>query len=505
MIDLTGGLLASFILGELRPVLARHPRFRDNDGASLVQFSNLISYNDVSLTVGSMTSDGTKFSPDYFLGTAMGRVCVAKLEGYNGSFVEWVRETDATGLTPAAGIYYLAITGVNQETREVQAVLETYRWLEGRVAEGYGSRLYLAGGIPSSVVVPVDAAVEYAQHPFSIEIFSYTETLALRREDTNTVLTPGIDYWLETPETRLLVVADGGKQTGILIPEDCVSFRLLEDGNELRRDVDWMWDGDKAIRLPAWTMAGSSIYIDGTFRKTPSGINYIHAENFLDASLAKGESLVAGQATYNLIRGVYTDDLVWTSDGRACFKHLMAEGDRASWEIRIQCPQEIVTFKKMAINPGFLPGLTLAVGDMVEVGDQIALVVFPSRCETYEIYGGKEGVSFDLAIKSNDLLTTSELGGLVRTYLAVGGRDHLESCGLTVSRISSSYQGGQRDNSGTSASHTITLSVQAQADWEVHKPLVNRVDDIDMDFSPALTVVPRATACGVTRFVPSYQ
>ena len=503
MIDLTGGLLASFILGELRPVLARHPRFRDNDGASLVQFSNLISYNDVSMTVGAMTSDGAKFSPDNFLGTAMGRVCVAKLEGYNGSFVEWVRETDADG--PVAGVYYIAITGVNQETREVQAVMETYRWLEGRVEEGYGSKFYLTGGIPTSMVVPVDPAVDYIQHPFSIEILSYVAAPALRRVDTNTVLTPGIDYWLEMPETRLLVVADGGKQEGIPVPEDCVSFRLLEDGNELRRDVDWMWDGDAAIKLPAWTTAGASIYIDGTFRKTPSGTNYIHPENFLDATLAEGESLVEGQATYTLVRGSYTDDLVWASDGRACFRHLMAEGDRASWEIRIQQPQKAISFKKMAVNPDFLPGINLAVGDMVEVGDQIALIVFPARCETYEIYGGKEGVAFDLAIKSNDLLTTSELGGLVRSYLAVGGRDRLESAGLSISRISSSYQGAQRDNSGTSAAHTITLAVQAQADWEVHKPLVNRVDDIDLDFSPALKVVPQATVCGVTRFLPSYQ
>ena len=502
MIDLTGGLLASFILGELRPVLARHPRFRDNDGSALVQFSNLISYNDVSLTVSGLTSDGTVLSPDSFMCTAMGRACVAKLEGYNGSFIEWIRETD---LTAAAGIYYLAVTAVNQETREVQAVMETYRWLEGSIAEGYGSRCYLAGGIPASVVVPVDSTVDYVQRQFCIEILSYVENLALRRTDTNVVLTPGVDYWLEMPETRLLVVADGGKQEGIPVPEDCVSFRLLEDGNELRRDVDWMWDGDSAIKLPAWTTAGASIYIDGTFRKTPSGSNYIHGENFLNASLAEGEELVAGQATYSLVRGEYLDDLAWTSDGRACFKHLLAEGDRATWEIRIRKPQETITFKKMAVNPGFLPGLEVAVGDLVEVGDQLALIVFPSRCEVYEVYGGKEGVTFDLAIKSNDMLTSSELGGLVRTYLAVGGRDRLESCGLTINRILTSYQGSQRDNSGTSASHTITLSVSAQADWEVHKPLVNRVDAIDLDFSPALKVMAQVSAAGATRFVPAYQ
>ena len=503
------GFLATFILSELRPILARHPRFRDNDGSSLIAFSNLISYKDVSLVVGAISSDGASFSPDSFVCTLLGRVCAAKLEGYNGTFIEWTRETTTEDLQPPAGVYYLSIDAINEETKDVRVVVQPYRWSEGTKTNAQGSRIYIHPSIPIDLVTSTDPTIELSARSSYILLLTYTDSLVLQRTDTGQVLTPGTDYWLELAETHLLLVTLGGAESKIKIPDDCLDFRLLEDGCELRQGCDWDWDGEGTIRLAPWTLAGTHIYIDGRFRRTPQGSNVVHQENFLDTpALGLTEEHVQGQCLYTINRGTYIDDLLWSPNG-VCFKHLMTVGDRATWELRIKQAQVYSTVKKMACNPEFLPGLTIAVGDMVELGDQMALVVFPKRCEIYEVYGGKEGVQFDLAIKSNDLLTSSELASLVKNYLLIDGRDRLESAGLTITRISSNYQGEQRDSSGTASSHTVTLAISGSGDWERWKPLINSVSDIEIAVAQQPWGTPQlldvTVAYGISRFTPSYQ
>ena len=509
MIDLCGGFLSTFVLGELLPVVSRHPRFRDNDGSGLISFSNLIAYKDVSLQVGDIRTDGNRLSPDNYMCTLHGKVCAAKLDGANGSFVEWTRETDAAAIPP--GLYYLGIEAVNEETREVKAVMQPYRWMEGRLSQGAGSYIHVASGISAYNVEPTDPAVEFMHASGNrLLLLTFTDTLSLRTKDTHQLLQAGTDWWVETREQQLLVTTTGGVQRGVPLPEGVSDFVLLEHGVELRQGYDWDYDGEGQIRLPAWTLAGSPIYIDGTFRSTPSGLNYIHPENFIDANRTVEETPVPEQCALTLRRGVWADALVWLPDGRAVFKHLMTPSDQGRWELRIKRPQVYKTFKKMAVNPEFLPGLSLAVGDMVEAGDQIALIVFPRRCEIYEVYGSKEGVTFDLTVKANDLLTATELAQLARTYLAVAGRDRLEAAGLTIQSISQSSQGGQKDSSGTATTYSVVLSVSALADWELHKPLVNRVDDIEVDFTPIsfqtdFQVMGEVTAFGQSQFTPAYM
>ena len=512
-VSLTSGFLATFLLSELRPVISRHHRFRDNDGSALLAFSNLISYKDVSLVIGSISADGNPFSPDSFVCTMLGRVCAAKLDGYNGSFIEWTRETTTEDEQPPTGVYYISIDAINEETKEVKVVLQPYSWAEGCKENAVGSRIYIDPRTPMNLVESADPAVEFTTSASYLLLLTYTDSLVLRRTDTNVTLIPGVDYWIQPHERHLLLTTAGGEEPKIRIPDGYCTIRLMDGDYELRQGLDWDWDGEGTVKLASWTQAGIDIYVDGTFRRVPFGNNVVNLENFIPAKVPGiGEELAPGQCVYSLVRGTYVDDMVWTHDGRICFRHLMSIGDRATWETRIKKAQIYTTIKKMSLNPDFLPGLTIAVGDAVELGDQMALVVFPSRCEIYEVYGGKEGLMFDIAIKSNDLLTSSELATMVKNYLLVDGRDRLESSGLSVSRISSNYNGEQRDSSGTTASHTVTLSVTASGDWEHWKPLINRVDDIELDFGPSLATYPGSprplaatVAFGVSRFTPSYQ
>lgn len=512
MIDLTGGHLAQFLLTELFPIVSRHPRFRDNDGSALTSFSNLIAYKDVSLTIGNLRGSGTRLSFDHFFATALGRACVAKLEGMSGTFVEWIRETDPDDTLLPSGIYYYAVEAVNEETREVRLVRQTYRWLEGRSVGAVGSKIYLSWAMPRGMVRPVDPSVVYVDNGPSLTLKEYTPTLALIRTDTGDPLVPGTDFWIERQE-RHLIVEDhpGGPATGIEIPEGWSTIKILDDrGTELRAGQDWDWSAENRIWFASWLMRGS-YYVEGTWRRTPAGLDHIHPENFLEIPIADGEELIAGQTRYSVSRGDF-QDLIHLGGDRYVLKNLQLPGDTLRWEARIRMPQAYQTLHKMAVNPQVLPGLDVAIGDQVVVGDQLAIIAFPSRCEVFEIYGGKEPVNFDITVKSNDLLTSTELGNLVKGYLLVEGRDRLETLGLTIFEIATGYQGEGKDSSGTVATHSVTLSVSGMGDWEYHKPLVNRVDDIDVDTVPdiitypgAPRVAPSLVAYGISRFTPAYQ
>lgn len=511
--DLTGGALVSFILSELRPVVARHPRFRANAGTTLAGFSNLIAYNDLSLTVTNVRANGDLQSPDAFVATLMGRAVHARLEDKPGAFIEWARETDPSGVTPEAGVYYFAVDAVNEATREVRLVLERYRWMEGS-ASGTGTIIFLHPSIPMEDVRPQDPAAQVVQRGGKLVLLNYVQELVLLRDGAP--LRPGIDWWVEVEESHVLVGdAPGGAMQGLMVPPGWTTLQLLDqDDYTLRQGIDWRLEREAFVWLAPWTLPGSTIRAVGSWRRTPGpGCPVAAPENFLSPVVSPGEEAVPSQCSYSLTRGDFgSDDLLWLPDGRVVLKQLLEPGDRLRWEIRTKQPQVYLSAKKLALNPNLLPGLAVAIGDQVEVGDAAALIVFPQRCETYDVYGAKDGVSFDIVIKSNDLTTSSELASLVRSYLMVEGRNSLESAGMTVQRVAPSYQGDAKDASGTSSTHTVTLAVSGLADWEIHRPLINRVDDIDVMGVRALSTYPgkptvpsRAVAFGASRFSPAYQ
>jgi hypothetical protein len=78
--------------------------------------------------------------------------------------------------------------------------------------------------------------------------------------------------------------------------------------------------------------------------------------------------------------------------------------------------------------------------------------------------------------------------------------------------VGAGYSREAKDSSGTSVTVPVTLNVTGMADWEYHRPLVNRVDEIDVDFLPDVITYPGAprvasslVAFGVSRFTPAYQ
>jgi hypothetical protein len=127
--------------------------------------------------------------------------------------------------------------------------------------------------------------------------------------------------------------------------------------------------------------------------------------------------------------------------------------------------------RKMEMNKDLVPGLWLAIGDLVTKDDQVAIIVSPTWTETYEVFGSKENLSFTLEVKSNDLTTSSEISELIKHRLLVQARTNMEADGITIFEVGRDQQGEQRDLSGTAPSYSYMLNVSAAADWKTFIPL----------------------------------
>jgi len=191
---------------------------------------------------------------------------------------------------------------------------------------------------------------------------------------------------------------------------------------------------------------------------------------------------------------------------------LLKPGEWVRWEVRIDAGQTQAVAKKYNLNSNIIPGLNLAMGDSVLVGDQIAIIVSPTVTETYEVFGSKESLNFTIEVRANDLQTSSDISELLKQQLLVMRRENMEADGVTIYDMPRSYRGEQRDPSGTAPSYTYTITVTAAADWKVYRPLVTRLTHLEVtetayvnDFQGKIQLAPQMRAFGTTSFISSYS
>lgn len=527
MLDLTGENLATYLLRELKDIVNRNPRFRNLGGDVFVQSSNMVQWGDLQVQISGITASGTRLSPDYFMCTQHGHSVLAKLENKDGVFIEWVQEqrikTDVSDtLTyPEPGVYYFNVDSVDEGTRDVGLTIQTYKWASGETGFARGSGVFFRSGIDVDTVEPVDPSITFVRANGGLYITSYVTEIPLRLKSAATILTPNVDYWYIREVDEVLTDATlTGLQTITLPITDYSKITITDqDGYELRSGIDFDFSSLIHIRLGEWTPPGSQLTGRFVVKVDPTTTSVVHPENRLPISpLAATETLADGQVFIRSTFGpTYSEkDLTVAGDGSVWLSHLLRPGERAIWEARIDAGTTTVTAKKLAVNQNLIPGLSIAIGDLVNVGDQCAILVAPNLTETYEVYGSKENISFDIRVKANDRLTASDIATMIRTSLLVRARNDMETNGLSIFEVSKTALTEQKDQTGVLPSTTYTLSVQAAADWEYHVPLITRigyldivVDDPtknvwDMDFPGKPRILPRLSTLGATQFLPYY-
>ncbi len=159
-----------------------------------------------------------------------------------------------------------------------------------------------------------------------------------------------------------------------------------------------------------------------------------------------------------------------------------------------------VEFKWNSADITTLPGVVMAFGKRAEVGNKVAVVVYQDRVDTAEAYGGKFEASFDLDVIARDPDQMEEMADLLIMYLWGEKRRILSFEGIEISDVS---MGGESeeiyDETGDDYFYQASMSVQIQADWEIHLPLpltfsratpTTREGDTDPNAPSGITAVP---------------
>ena len=381
-------------------------------------------------------------------------------------------------------------------------------------------------------------------------------------------LTPLVDFWYQRPQSAVLIQSTVSGSQLANIPSPYISVTLSDQsGYILRPGLDYVFQGPQWVVLSQYTPAGSTITANMVVKVNPYNAVGIAPENYLQVNLGPNETLAPGQVFINTPAGSFTNPTP-QPDGSLLIPQLLQPGDFLRWEVRIDSGEMKSSAKKWEINnltqvdpntityaridaegnitqnltasfvenadPSqlqgvvqtsagqplllnglqnpILPGLRLAIGDNVVVGDQCAIVVNPGLCETYEVFGSKENLSFTLEVKANDLQTSSDLAEMIKRELLVMRRDNTEADGLTIFEVNRSFVGQARDLSATAPSYVNTVTVSAAADWKVYIPLVTRLTHFEIaetmvqtDFLGKLQMAPRMKAFGSEIFIPSYR
>jgi hypothetical protein len=555
MLDLTGGNLIAYIRRIIEDAVSRSPRFRETLGEVTTPFNNLIQWKDAQVSIRDVSSAGNRLSPDYFMTKQYGRAILAKIEHHDGSFIEWLQEIDRTKQTPVAGTYYLNVDSVDDRDNRVRLTMEQFRWEEGKVTNAQGSLVYLAPGIDGTTLsgyvegrgsppTPLVTAVNDGSFPtvtgspmvpvdllLSPRIgYLLTPTLSgltLYAGSPPAPLVPLVDYWYQQEVDQVIIASTVGGSEVANIPQGMVpvpgssppqemstlvSFSLVDQtGYELQLGKDYAWYASNHwVELSAWTPAGMTITARTVVKANPLDVPGTNQEDILQAGVRPGESLAENQVFIHTAYGDYYSATV-DSNGTITLPRLLLPGEWCLWEVRILTGRGEVEGRKYRTNEQLIPGLRVAMGDNVVVGDQVAIIVSPDTCETYEVYGSKENIDFTLDVRSNDLQTSSDLSELLKQQLLVMRREDMEADGVTIFEARRSYRGTQRDLSGTAPQYVYSVSIAAMADWKVYVPLVTRLVRLEITstavagYGPAVTPTPIGRAFGVTGFVQSYS
>ncbi len=190
--------------------------------------------------------------------------------------------------------------------------------------------------------------------------------------------------------------------------------------------------------------------------------------------------------TYLLTRGVhYTLD----TEGGVTFLQRFRAGAVITADYRYAAPSiGPVPFKWNMANTTTLPGVVLAFGKRAEAGQKVAVVVYRDRVDTAEAYGGKHEASFDLEVLARDTTQVEEISDLVIMYLWGEKRSVLGWEGIEILDVS---MGGESeepvDETGQDYQYSTSISVQLQADWEIHVPLALTISNVEPETQQVVT------------------
>jgi len=160
----------------------------------------------------------------------------------------------------------------------------------------------------------------------------------------------------------------------------------------------------------------------------------------------------------------------------------LAEGDKlaASYQVPGTTIGPVV-FKENMSNNTALPGVVLAFGRRIEVGDRVVVIVGQTRENVARVFGGRWDISFTLDCVSRDSIQRDEIADECLIALWINKKPILEADGILLSDIGMSGESEEVYDENTDDYYfKSTIDFTVQTDWELAVPIVNEVRAINL-------------------------
>lgn len=128
-------------------------------------------------------------------------------------------------------------------------------------------------------------------------------------------------------------------------------------------------------------------------------------------------------------------------------------------------------------NTDAIPGVVIAFGDQLVDGDVVAVSVEGTRSNVAKIYGGKAEVSMDIDIIARDSRTRNELADITTLYFWHEVKEWLSEEGILITNVSLGGKSEEPyDDNADDYFYTASVSLSMMTDWEkyVARPLFIR-------------------------------
>jgi hypothetical protein len=435
------------------------------------------------------------------MGTKWGHSVLGKLPDKPGLFIEWAEELKGIPLEPA--VYYLYVDSLNEATGEITLLVRKFSSITGSLPHAAeGSHVYLREGIKGQEVSIVETEVEFDIGIHSI-ILKNIPLEPLQLQKGGILLEPLTDYWVLRDHDEVITTTTGGLER-VYLPEGLVDWELYDSqtGYTLKSNIDFLKTPYGGISLSPLSPPGVELRVRGKLKADPTFP--IHPENKFPFP-SQGE-IVPETVWFKTSGGSFGySDLVQIGTDWY-LKEPLLPGFRYRWSAKMDLGDQEVKVSKNSTDTSIIPGMVFGIGDKVEPGDEVAIIITDRRCETYEVYGSTESISFSIRVTANDRDTVADLASMLKEHLLIRSRDRHEASGLTIYEASMNTITEMRDGSGVHTNSTREISVQAAADWRYFSPLINQVSDIDIsevrtttrvDFPGNMTLVPFGMAFGI--------
>jgi len=188
---------------------------------------------------------------------------------------------------------------------------------------------------------------------------------------------------------------------------------------------------------------------------------------------------------------------------------------RVTYEYLDPNSPKIFNYEPLHYNNEAIPGIILAFGDRIHIGDKQVVIVQEQRSISHYLLGGKSNIDIDCEIVAQDLSSLEEITDLATMYLWGLKRDDLyREYGVFIDDISIGGESAEvRDDTAGELEYRNTVSLSCICDWEIAFPLprvlsviwpYTRLDgpDIKEDDLPNYTPTRASTLEVTTSFEP---